>query len=512
MFLSTPAQALTNDVFAMNKEIKAASSAKETSPTDVDSIEIPEDIGLVKDSFKGTSDKLIVHIQDAHCNYEAQNNIVKILELLMEKKDLSLVAVEGSAGTIDTSLFTTFPDEEIRREVADYFMKKGKISGAEFLAINTKKPVVLFGVENKEYYLENLKAYTSTLSSQTTVKKACAEIRAYLNKLKGYIYSKELKAFDRKIRDYEKNKIKFVEFCIYIKEKAQKRGLDLSKYENFSYLIGALDIEKGIDFDKIDKERSNVINELEKKLSQDELSDLFVKSISYKVKKVTASEYYTYLRGLAEKSKIKLSKAANFNTYVDYLVTYAKIDNPILFQELKALEDDIKETLYTNNDQRRLNKLSKHIKLVEEILEISLSKEDAYYLMENDEKFKSSEFTTFIERQASKYALAYSPNPNVTKIDEVLPSLQKFYQVAEKRDDALIENTLKKIEEEGAKISALVSGGYHTEGLTKKFKEKGISYVVISPRITKLDAESPYLKILAGEEVPFEELLKEENE
>ncbi|GAG50829.1 unnamed protein product, partial [marine sediment metagenome] len=85
---------------------------------------------------------------------------------------------------------------------------------------------------------------------------------------------------------------------------------------------------------------------------------------------------------------------------------------------------------------------------------------------------------------ASKYALAYSPNPNARVIDELLPSLKKFYQVAEKREDALLENTLKKMNEKKLKICVLISGGFHTEGLIERFKDRNISYFVVAPRIT----------------------------
>jgi len=499
--------AATRDVF----NLAQLDSSPDTTIVSVDDVNIPEDVGLVKDKFQGNGNKLIVHIQDAHCNYEAQTNIRKILELLMDQKDMVLVALEGSTGEIDTSLFTTFPDEEIREEVATYFMKKGKISGAEHLAINAKKPILLYGIENKEYYLENLEAFTNTLEKRPAAKETCREIRTYLNRLKQYIYSKELKELDRKVAEYDADKIKFVEFCAYLKTRAAKKRLNMALYENFSLLMKALDIEKGVDFKKVDSERSAIINELEKKLSQDQLSELFMKSLSYRTKKMKSGAYYTYLRGLAEKARVKLSKFKNFNLYVDYISTYSNIDNPSLFRELKALQEDIKEALYTNDDQRTLNRLSRHIRIVDDLVNISLSKEEAGYFLGNSSSFSSREFTDFIARQFSKYGLNYSAGPGTDVIDELLPSFVKFYEVAGKREEALLQNTLNKMEEKGYKVSALISGGYHTEGLTNRFKEEGISYIVVAPRITNLDAETPYLEILSGGKIrPAEEAVSEE--
>jgi len=500
----------TKDILTAKKDNRAGVTRTKSSLTDISDINIPQDIGLVKESFQGDGGKLIVHIQDAHCNFEAQTNISKILEILMDDRGLTLVALEGSAGEIDTSLFTTFPDVDIRREVATYFMKKGKISGAEHLAINTKKPILLYGIENKDYYLANLKAFTGTLSSRTRAKKVCEEINTYLIKLKRYIYNKELQAFDKKVTDYNNDKIKFVTFCAYLNKAAAREKVDLKNSENFSHLVNALKIEKKIDFKKVDKERSAIINALEKKLSQDELSDLLMKSLSYRTKKIKASDYYTYLKDLAAKAKVKLSKFKNFNSYVNYITVYGKINNVALFKELKLLEGNITETLYTNNDQRELNKLLTNIRLMEDLINISLSKDDAGYFTEHKGEFNSAEFTNFIQRQASRYALAYSSNPNIEIIDELMPTLQKFYEIADKREDALLENTLNKMNEKNFKVSALISGGYHTEGLTRRFRERGISYIVVAPRITDLDAETPYLEVLTGGKSTFDEFLSTE--
>ena len=246
----------------------------------------------------------------------------------------------------------------------------------------------------------------------------------------------------------------------------------MASYENFSLLMKALELEEGVDFKRVDEERSTVINELEKRLTQEELSDLFMKSLSYRTKKIKAGEYYTYLKGLAQDAKIKTEELKNFNMYVGYISTYSKIDNTKLFAELKKLQDDLKETLFTTEDQRILSKLSKHIRMIKDLVNISLSKDEGGYFLETSDQFNSSEFTDFILRQSSKYGLNYSLSPETGVIDELMPSFKKFYEVAGKREDALLENTINKMDEKDWKVSVLISGGYHTEGLTERFREQ----------------------------------------
>ena len=127
--------------FAAPQNNPATPKAQTEIVIDPEKIVIPADTGLVKSKFTGKNDKLIIHIQDAHCNYEAQTNIAKILENLIKNYSLSLVSVEGADGFIDTSWFKAFPDDEVRKEVATYFMKKGEITGPEFLSITTDYPM-----------------------------------------------------------------------------------------------------------------------------------------------------------------------------------------------------------------------------------------------------------------------------------------------------------------------------------------------------------------------------------
>lgn len=53
----------------------------------------------------------------------------------------------------------------------------------------------------------------------------------------------------------------------------------------------------------------------------------------------------------------------------------------------------------------------------------------------------------------------------------------------------------------------LVAGGFHTAGLTHIWREKQVSYVVVTPKISKVPTDNNYLDILARDPVPLEKLL-----
>ncbi len=59
----------------------------------------------------------------------------------------------------------------------------------------------------------------------------------------------------------------------------------------------------------------------------------------------------------------------------------------------------------------------------------------------------------------------------------------------------------------------LITGGFHTEGITEYFEEKRISYVVIVPKVDELDKDDTrYINALQGRKTPFEKMIENEEE
>ncbi|MDD3906312.1 MAG: hypothetical protein PHS46_07300 [Candidatus Omnitrophica bacterium] len=472
-----------------------------------DNVTVEKDFGIIKSRFAGNSNKLVINIQDAHCNYEAQTNIVNILEGLINHYDLKLVSVEGADGIIDTTWFKAFPDEEVRKEVATYFMKKGEITGPEFLSITKDYPISLFGAEDRKSYLENLNAFTSSYPLKAEVEKYYNSIKGALSRLKTLIYNDGLKAMDAKSQDYESKKIQFNEYIRFLQAEAEKEKINLRGYENFFRLVSVLIYEKKIDFNVTDKERSALIDELSRSISKDALTELVAKSIDFKAGKISSVEFYNHLKKLSNECDIDLSKKyVNLYNYIVYNSVYAKIDNEKLFNDIKLVENTIKEKLFQNDDQRTLDKLSRHIDILLGMVNIKLLNGDFNYYQTHREEFSHEAFTSFIQKKTTQYGLAYQVEPPTEAVAKSIPKLEDFYSIAIKRDKALVDNTLKEMSKEKQNVAVLVTGGFHSEGMSRLLEKEGVSYIVICPSITK-DVPTPYIQILTNQRTPLEDIL-----
>ncbi|MCJ7646695.1 hypothetical protein MUO65_07330, partial [bacterium] len=315
-------------------------------------------------------------------------------------------------------------------------------------------------------------------------------------------------------------------------ERVRVRG----KYPNFELFVEASKFEEKIDFSSVDSERSKYIKELSEKLTNEELSDLLIVSLDYRLGKVTSGEYYSYLQSLSSRmgkgvrsedpriltelvtSKEGKNEYPNLNLYIKYNKLYDRIDQNKLFSEIGELEEELKEKLCETQEEKKLVKLSRMLGVLEDLASLKISNEDlAYYYRHrgeiNPEMFSPSplplplgerikgEGNVAAERSSAKegktsalplqeedVAAERSSAKESKAFALPLQKQEEFYKVALNRNQALVNNTISRMEKEGVRVAVLVAGGFHTVGITELLRERNISYVVVTPRLEESDS------------------------
>lgn len=494
---------------ALEKETEPPVEVDVSAPISVEEVGIAIDAGTIKSKFQGTSGKTVIHIQDAHCNFEAQGNINKMLDQLFKEQGVKMISVEGAEGIVDTAWFKAFPDAEIRQEVATYFMKKGEITGAEYFSINSDYDGTIFGAETKEYYIENLKAFTDVYPYQRAIERYFADTNAIATRLKSIIYPQDLKELDSKIRAFENKEIELSEFAEYLNKAANKKGIDIASTPNFKKLIDTLEYEGKIDFDIVDSERSKYIDLLAKKLEKKQMTELVAQSIRFKKGHIKAVDFYSYLRDLARQEKIQMvQEYPNLFYYYIYTKIYDGIDNEGLFREIDTIERSLKKKMFTSELEEKLDRYSEMVDMFVDLVNIELTNEDYDLFKSYADEFSLEDVITFYGQLVDRYNLHYSLEGIPVEINENIPKMISFYEIAMKRDNALISNTLERMDEEGKDRCVLIAGGFHTRGIKNILQERGVSYVVVTPKITK-DVETPYIKVLTNQRTSLEDIITE---
>ena len=448
-------------------------------------ITIPSELGRVETTHSGANGKTIVLIQEAHVDYNAQKAIAEILKYLIQKERLRLILVEGGWGDVNLSYLRNYGTPEARVEVAERYLKEGKISGEEYLNIASDLNMFLWGVENPDYYAENMNVFLKLNAEQDELVGEVTKLEALLDALKAKIFSPALQELESKKHQFHQNESGIIEYLLFLSGKAGAGSLD--SLPHLKKLLALATSSSEFDKDKVEWEKGKLIQALSKVATKMELD-----RISLLKDRKSPEQEVQFLNALVEAHQIyhqKLSslKIKNLVGYAHALEAVVTGDPGEIFKEITQLETTVIEHTSLSGDEKQLLELIHSTESLRGLFQLELGPEEFQKLDESQSFFSAVRWQGFLGGKKNEFSVAL-PDPNLTLLEEKIPEAKAFYQSAIKREHALIENAVQKAEQEGDLISALLVGGFHSERLRKAFEAHGFSYILISPRFTPADS------------------------
>lgn len=436
----------------------------------------------------------IILIQDIHGNLEAQTHISKLIKSFGELKGSVPVTVglEGAYGEFVYDLYKKLPDQKTASLIADAFFQSSRISGpahAGFTFYNKKgtRALRFWGVDDPTLYRSNVDAYKAASKLKPKVEGRIKSIHKKLAKKKSRTFNKDLKEFDAQVEKYRQGELPFGEYAKLL-SKYSPSSLNLSRF------LKALDIEMVLHFPLVETERAAVIEKLTRQASQHDLDSLVRLSLAYQQGSLSFGGYYEHLKNLCRKNGIDLSKTPHFNAYIRYALLADQINADQLLAELQEVEKSVLDKLAVTQEEKRLVQESRRLYLADRLAQFGLTPEEW-------EEYKAK-----VRRQKPEDRINNKSSSILTPDSWLLAPFEQFYELADLRNEKMVENLLQI---RGADLSLLVAGGFHTRGLTLLFKEKGLSYIVVTPKLTKVDTASgtQYLSVFDQEKTRLEVLL-----
>lgn len=451
---------------------------------------LPLSLGAVRSVAlpKGLPKYTVIHIQDVHLNQEAQENIAGVVRSLSEKKVASVLALEGAWGPMDFSDFRSFHDHGAVRLAADYLLRNNQITGPVHASFTgpIDFPVVV-GVDDEKQYHANVNAYKQSSSIRKDTKDTLTQARRRLNAQKPNVFNQALLEFDRNVENYREGEGKL---GVYVK--AISMALPNKKsFPAVAGFLGALQMEEVLNFKQVELERTELIHALAKALKPFQVNTLLDKSLAYRSGQLRYSEFYPYLRNLCEESGVSLKKFPAMDDYVRYVLASDHINADGLFKELNRMENIVYDKLSKTLEEKTLVSESHRLLLTSKLVDFSLTTEEW------------KEYETF-PKKASTNSLD-------------LTSFESFYKNAIARDESMARNFLQQMGMAGrgsksaSRVGILVTGGFHSEGITNQLKNSGAAVVRFVPRIANGRTNgSEYLSVFTQEKAPLEKLFSGE--
>jgi glycosyltransferase involved in cell wall biosynthesis len=468
---------------------------------------------------------LIVHLQDAHEVEEAQRNLSGLVGALHANRGISLVGLEGAVGALDLAPYRSNASPDLTRGLADAFMKLGYLTGPEVAGIVSKKPASLWGIEDLPLYSEHVGAFRVSEKNRGDVQSKLATLSLASDQARDKIYSPGLRAIDDLRLAYLAHRLSLGDYALALSQtfnpkfpgdrrnrderdpssnsasnwELQVKGDDAS-FPNVDLLLEALKCERSLDFKLVEKERMRLVEDLVHRLSPASLDALVQESLNYRAGRLPYGVYLSNLRSLCRENAIGLDNYGPLNSYISYVLVAERINPSALLHEMEDLEKTVLMSLAQTADQRRLVVARRHLSLLEKMVLHSLTPAEwkSYQTERNGVLDLHNTLTQLMGQPVEKEAAITN--------DSIAP-FELFCKLAMDRNDALVKNLLDKMRADKTRSAVFVAGGFHTEGVTQILRDEGVSYAVVTPRMTILPDNAKPLDVFARAPLPLETLL-----
>ncbi|MEW6535587.1 MAG: hypothetical protein AB1454_08180 [Candidatus Auribacterota bacterium] len=461
---------------------------------DSHNIFIPSQFGQV-DTFNTTdTDNIFFLINDFHYNYQAQRNIANIIDYLVTKKGYSLVLTEGGAGNLNLAYLRAFAPAGIRKNVSDNYLKSGKISGEEYLDIVADYTFLIEGLENPDLYAENVQAFLDSLETRQLLMEFVGEIENTVSDLKNSLYPAELLAFEKRKTAFETSAHDIADYSIYLTRLCHEMQFAENTYTAVNTLASLTTYFSIVQDDKL---RTDIIAYCTHVRTTH--PDLFPEwdTLSARLAVLPAEGKIEFVSDIQKKSGIDTVQFPYLHKYIASWDEYNRIDIFTVLEQIKSIESSVYENVIKNPDAWRVRELSDTIALFKSLLELRLTKTEYTFYKSNISRFQPSLWVSTLSEICENNLVPFHA-PDTSRITfGVLESLDKFYQLASRRDELMLENARTALDNVNARKAIIIVGGFHRDAFINYFKKENLPYAVVSPNFTDTRPTCDYAEIFS---------------
>ncbi|OGX04885.1 MAG: hypothetical protein A3G87_04510 [Omnitrophica bacterium RIFCSPLOWO2_12_FULL_50_11] len=522
---SKPASAMV-----VQEDLPSERLARSLIPREViASLSVPEELGTVNDTYLPTGkgeEKLVIYVESAHANYDSESKTGKLIKFFQEELDLPLVLLEGGAGQLDSLFFKSFPHQKLKERTLSDYLRKGDLSGGEVASIlNEDAPTEYYGIEDLKFYRENKRAFLKALERKDEILRKVDEIETRLLNSASEIFSARTKKFYESSSAFRRDEIDLLKYVkilhgLFRKYRKDKSTSFYSSYLQLHTLVKAASDEKRLGKSEMCIVARRMIEAFQEEIlpklprsSQMEANELIQ---MYSTERLSSGLLTERLKSISEKQNLYLDTPKELGQAQEQAQTLSSIKGTKLFDELEALEADLRQSLPESDKEGALLEDFHHLGLLRNFAKLELSRKEWESMHDRTPSEMLTSFTVNPTQQR-RSSLRGGPNGrrsnlrseiasslsglrprNDETLDSAFSSHYEFYHLAEERDAILLENALARMDERKTNFALIAAGGFHTAGITQRLREKKIPYVLISPKISQLDSRENYLDLMRG--------------
>ncbi len=469
---------------------------------------IPENLGAIPGNpaiALSNKTPTVLLIQDAHNQFEAQQNIEKLLHFLSERHGFKTIFLEGAfEGAVSPHLLKFFSDRSLNERIATRLLSEGEIGGGELFLLRSQGATRARGVENPALYKANLDSFRK-LYAHKKISDAC------LARLERHLYTLASKfsnsTLQKLLKDWLLNQRDPNFTGAYLETLGRLAkiylGLDLREPAHQNSFPQLLRYYKLTDIAvKIERARGQKVFVSEKNLLLQWLQNNdFPKDTQEIFESVFQGEENELLpkdiRSLLEHFYEKAHKRGF--RFDDYPQTGSLLGSLMLRQELKALDLSEEVEALTNNlfdrltqskEEAALLNLFRDFSTLKNLFALELNKNDWLNISKRKEDFLPTAF------QNRLYSVQKNTDTktSIKFMDALFEEAIRFYEIAEARDRIISKSVTRHLKNLGERKAVLIAGGFHSEGLKTELRKNKIAVYEITPKMNSAGPQATYIK------------------
>ncbi|MBO7611730.1 MAG: hypothetical protein J6T23_05920 [Elusimicrobia bacterium] len=457
---------------------------------------LSQDLGSVTYSNLTDSSNIVINIQDLHGNAQVQKNIYTILKYLSENNDIKAIYLEGASNNIDVSWLKNL-DSENRTVTSDILLNIGMLTGTEYFALNDTKNIPVYGLEDKDVHQDNINRLSLMITDTDFINKKLSSIKKDLTILDNKFVNPKNKSFSELINSYKAKEIDTVHFYSALLNYVKTISKNPEKYNNLINLQ---------EQDYIDLSLFKDILSLETKINKKNLSNEIQNVLSVMKEGLPVQEYRNFLnltdnaqnitalidninKFCADKGLNLSKKYPNISLMIQYQNKSKDINLANVLKQEQLIINNIKAALSYNSAEYEIIFLNDFYVYLEKALTNNLTAKDCDYFNKSIDKFETL-YPKYVVYNQLKDIQKYIDNSKI------------FYQVNNERNSIFLEKIKTTLSEnpKDKNVIVAVTGGYHSEGLSKLLSQSNISFVSVTPNFTSSKTNSNIYNTIINQE------------
>ncbi len=422
--------------------VESAFSAFEKSENNTANIINKDILNLFKitDSYNSNNGSLVILIQDLHNNYETQEKIYKALKELTKKHNFEIYSEGVVDNKLDVSILNSISNKRIKEETIDNLFKSSVLSACEYFALSNNNSCIN-GIENKKEYVNNLLLLEKINRNK---------------EFNNYIVNNIIKQVDELKKQSIIDRVLSLQILELNDTNIPDNFPNLQKYQTVS------------------KNLSNINSKSLNSQFKDLVSNTKNSTVFYDLLKIKSDYAYAQIYDYINLNLPTFKEDKKNKDLILYLKTnklLSEINMVNLLYEKEYYINGLLDKEPLDQNERELIDLDNYVQFLKELVNVNILPSH-YKLLKENKKY----FTELLNKYLSNDLLAFA----LYLIND--KDLFDFFDTNIDRNEIFVSNLLK---DNSDKI--VVVGGFHSD-ITNKLKQANISYIVLTPNISLINA------------------------